>query len=210
MQGAQVVPKPNDDEIHLRGIYATYPTRVVVDPFWSIAIDVKAPNQQQRTLTVRFDPESAPAPGDVSPWDEDDEVRVFLAKCVFVEDSASEIEQTLRLVQSLPADFRGHLFHLMQIHQLSSVNLTGDGPGTSFRNDLGAMWDPMTQLGQALWLVAYGASVYAALPPPAGAAEVQGGFGGASAHRAKCRFCGTLFLLGAGSACPNCGANYTG
>ncbi len=210
MQAAQVVPKPNDDEIQLRGVYANYPTRVVVDPFWSIAIDVKAPNRQSRTLTVRFDPESAPTPGDTDPWDESDDVRVFLARCVFVEDSASEIEGTLRLVQSLPADFRGHLFHLMQINKLSVVNLTGDGPGTSFRDGLGEMWDPMTQLAQALWLVAYGANVFGALPPPTGSEHAGFAGGGATAHRAKCRYCGTLFLLGAGAACPNCGANYTG
>ena len=57
MQGAQVVPKPKDDEIQLRGIYAGFPTRVTVDAFWDIVIDAKAPNAQPRSLTVRFDPE---------------------------------------------------------------------------------------------------------------------------------------------------------
>ena len=212
MGGGQVVPKPNDDEIQLRGVYAGYPTRVVVDPFWDITIDMKAPNQQPRSLSVRFDPDSAPSPGDVDPWDESDEVRVFLAKCVFVEDDAGSIDETLRLVESLPLEFRQHLYHLMQTNNLSSFGLSNDGPGTSFRKNLGEMWDPMIQLGQALWIVGYGANVYSALPPARG--HAQSGFTpGPAIHagpRPKCRYCGTVFLLGPTSACPNCGAAYTG
>lgn len=201
MQGAQVVPRPKDDEIHLRGTYAGYPTRVVVDPFWDLAIDMKAPNHQQRTLRVRFDPDSAPSPGDVDPWDETDEVRVFLARCVFVEDVASDIDETLRLVSVLPLEFKQHLFHIMQSNDLAAVAMTSDGPGTSFRQDLGKMYDPMIQLGQAVWLVGYAANVFRGLPPPV--PQPPPG-------RLRCRYCGTLFLLGPSSACPNCGAAYTG
>ena len=210
MQGAQVVPKPKDDEIQLRGTYAGFPTRVTVDAFWDIVIDAKAPNAQDRSLTVRFDPESAPNPGDVDAWDESEEVRVFLAKCVFVEDSAGEIDETLRFVQSLPPEFRQHLFHLMQSNGLGSFNLTSEGPGTSFRNNVGEMWDPMLQLGQALWLVGYGANVYGALPPPRHGHPGGPAFAGGTAAHPKCRYCGTIFLLGPTSACPNCGGAFTG
>lgn len=216
MQNPQIVPKPADDEIHLRGVYAGYPARVVLDPFWNVAIDMKAPNRQRTTLTVRFDPSSAPSPGDADPWDEDDEVRVFLARCVFVAGSSADVDESLRVLQALPIEFRQHLYNLMPVDQLAVVNLTGDGPGGHFRTELGEMWDPMTQLAQALWLLAYGANVYAALPPqgPAPSAPAYPGHPGqahaAAAPRAKCRYCGTLFLLGATSACPNCGAVYTG
>lgn len=207
IQGGQVIPKPRDEEIQLRGVYAGYPTRVVVDPFWDITIDMKAPNQQPRSLSVLFDPDSAPSPGDVAPWDETDDVRVFLARCVFVEESADEIEATLRLVESLPLEFRQHLYHIMQVNNLSRFGLSNDGPGTAFRKNIGEMWDPMVQLGQALWIVGYGANVFGALPPPH--AHAAPGFAHAQG-RSKCRYCGTLFILGPSSACPNCGAAFTG
>lgn len=213
MHGPQIVPRPADDEIQLRGVYAGYPTRVVIDAFWDLAIDMKAPNRQTTTLTVRFDPASAPSPGDADPWDEDDEVRVFLARCVFVAGSSAGVDESLRALQALPLEFRQHLYHLMPADQISVVNLTGDGPGGSFGPSLGEMWDPMTQLAQALWLLAYGASVYAALPPQGPAPAYPGHPGhphAAAAPRSKCRYCGTLYLLGATSACPNCGAVYTG
>jgi hypothetical protein len=208
LQAAQVIPRPKDDEIQLRGVYAGYPTRVVVDPFWDLTIELKAPNQQPCSLSVLFDPESAPSPGDVDPWDETDDVRVFLARCVFVEESADEIEATLRLVESLPLEFRQHLYHLMQINNLSSFSLSNDGPRTAFRKNLGEMWDPMVQLGQALWIVGYGANVFGALPPAR--AHAAPGFAHAQGHRPRCRYCGTVFILGPTSACPNCGAAFTG
>jgi hypothetical protein len=211
IQSAQVVPKPKDDEIELRGVYAGYPVRAIVDPFWQMTIDMKAPNQQTRKLRVRFDPDSAPSPGDTNAWDESDEVRVFLARCVYVEDSASDIDGTLKLVESLPLDFRQHLYHRMQTNDLGSFGLSNDGPGAAFRQDFGHMWDPMVQLGQALWIVGYGANVYNALPVPQGYGQPGAGAGAAPpAARPKCRFCGTIFLLGPTSACPNCGAAYTG
>lgn len=206
MQGAQIVPKPKDDEIQLRGVYAGYPTRVIVDPFFSFLIDMKAPNRQPRSLSVKFDPESAPSPGDDDAWDESEEVRVFLARCVYVEEAADEIGATLELVESLPMDFRQHLFQIMQARELASFGLSGDGPGAAFHGDLGSMPDPMLQLVQGLWIVAYGANVYGALPPPAG----QGAQGGGVEGRPRCRYCGTVFLLGPTSTCPNCGAAFTG
>jgi hypothetical protein len=212
-QNAQVVPKPNDDEIQLRGVYSGYPTRVLVDTFWDITVDMKAPNAQREPLCVRFDPNREPSAGDVDPWDEHDDVRVFLARGVFVENSARDLEQTLRVVQALPLDFRGHLFSLIQLNLLSSVTLNGDGPRAAFRHNLGEMWDPMTQLAQILWLCAYGASVYAALPPPRNEWEGANAMMPpeiAPAHRAQCGYCRTIYLLGPDSVCPNCGAPYTG
>lgn len=211
LQNAQVVPKPNDDEIQLRGIYSGYPMRVVCDAFFDLAFDVKAEGGPRNGLCFRFDPDSAPSPGDVDPWDEDDEVRVFLARCIFVEDSAGDIDATLRRIGALPVEFLAHLYQLMHHNDLTVVNLTSQGPGASFRHHIGTMWDPMTQLQQVLWLLAYGANVYRALPveqaytPQAYAAPQA-----AAPFRAQCRYCSTIYLLDATSQCPNCGAPYTG
>jgi hypothetical protein len=217
LQDAKVVPKPNDDETELRGIYAGYPMRVTLDAFYDLAFDVKAQSAQHDSLCFRWAPDSAPTPGDVDPWDDDDEVRVFLAKCVYVEDSADEMDALLRRVQLLPAEFKANLFPMMQRHRLSAFNLTPTGPGTSYRENVGAMWDPMVQVHQILWLLGYAANVYMALPPPG--AQSSGAHSGAppemsppmaAAHRVQCRYCSTIFLLGHDSQCPNCGASYTG
>ena len=216
MQDGKVVPKPNDDEIHLRGAYGGYPMRVRLDAFYDLEFEVKAPNGQHQHLTFMFDPDSAPTPGDVDPWDDDDEVRVFLAKCVYVEDSASEIDAVLRQVQRLPQDFKGYLFPMMQQHRLSAFNMGSDGPTTGFRDNIGEMWDPILQLQQVLWLLGYAANVYTQLPAeqPPWAMQGQPGMAQPQAlapvHRVQCRYCSTVFMLDQGSMCPNCGAPFQG
>lgn len=216
MPPAKVVGRQSEDQIELRGTYANYPTRVMVDTFFDLSVEMKAPNPLSEGIHVTFDPQSAPSPGDVDPWDEGESVRVFLAKCVYVEASANEMEPLLRRLQALPAEFRQYLFSLMQGNALSYVTLTAEGPRSEFRANFGEMWDPMTQLTQVLWLLAYGANVCAALPPQAVAASSHAvavpatGSAAPPVARAKCRYCTTVYLWGPHSACPNCGAPYTG
>ncbi len=207
MQEPKIVPKPNDEEIELRGVYQSYPTRVVCDAFFGLNVEMKAPNQQLEALCVYFDPNFEPTPGDADPWDEDDEVRVFLGKGVYVEDDAEDIDQTLRLVRSMPPEFVGHLCNLMQANALASVVLSPQAAHAAFRNGLAEMWDPMVQLGQVLWLLAYGANVYTALPPATEQVEADAGI---AVERVKCKYCGTVYLLTPESLCCNCGAPYTG
>jgi hypothetical protein len=87
---------------------------------------------------------------------------------------------------------------------------------------MGTMWDPMLQLQQVLWLLAYGASVYAAIAaqPAAQGYSAQPGHpsqhgyapqaGHAALLRAQCRYCSTIYVVDPTPACPNCGAPYTG
>jgi hypothetical protein len=212
LQNPKVKEILDEDELELRGRYEDLPVRVKYesDMGW-VSLEMKCPGPLD--ICLEWDPEKVPVHSDDADddWGEDDEVRVFAGKGVFVEGDKSTVSGALAQFASLPDELQGAIVGAMQELELSRFMILGESISLGFQANSYEMPDPAAMIGRAVALMAR-------IAKTVGSGEVvvgQTSGGGARVaiapvHLVTCNYCRTKFNLGANSRCPNCGGSFEG
>ncbi len=228
IEGAKIKKIPDDDEIELRGRMGDTPVKVnlEVDMGW-VRPEMKITNRTGE-LQLERDHEKIPQQRDPDDdWSDDDELRVFAAKGIFVEGDEEEVNETLGTLGQLPGGTGAELLAAMERLRINTVYAYRDSLSFNSGPNLQDMADPIAHIADLLAIMkkladalASGERDMAGEPKVriTGAVEINGqriaptagGFVAPAVVRVQCEYCSTLFVLGTVSNCPNCGATYTG
>jgi hypothetical protein len=212
LQSPKVKEVLDEDELELRGRYEDIPVRLKyeADMGW-VSLEMKCTGPLD--IFLEWDPEKVPVHSDDSDddWDEDDEVRVFVGKGVFVEGDKRSVNDALAQFASLPAELQDGVVVTMQELELSRFMVLGETINAGFNANSYEMPDPAAMIGRAVALMARTARTV-------GSGEIvvgQTSSGGAQVaivpvRLVACGYCRTKFNLGANSRCPNCGGSFEG
>ncbi len=228
IDGAKIKKIPDDDEIELRGRMGDTPVKVnlEVDMGW-VRPEMKITN---RTGELRLERDHEKIPQQRDPdddWADDDELRVFAAKGIFVEGDEEEVNETMGTLRQLPGETGAELLAAMERLRITMVYAFRDSLSFNSGPNLQDMADPSAHISDLLAIMkkladalASGERDMAGEPKVriSGAVEINGqrieptagGFVAPAVERVQCEYCSTLFVLGTVSNCPNCGATYTG
>ncbi len=194
-----------DEDLELRGRLGATPVRLriwVVDP--RARLEVKLANHTG-PLLLRRDLDQIPtAAGPADDWSEDDLLRVFVARGIFVHGDEHDVARSQATLARLPEAVAAALLDGMERHGLATVEAGDDLLEVELADAVPRMPDPVAQLRGALALAG---ELAVALGAADGAVRrARPGFEG----RVRCAYCATLYVLGDRSHCPNCGAAFKG
>jgi predicted Zn-ribbon and HTH transcriptional regulator len=212
LQSPKVKEVLDEDELELRGRYEDIPIRLKYesDMGW-VGLEMKCPSPLD--VYLEWDPEKVPVHSDDAgdDWDEEDEVRVFVGKGVFVEGDKNTVNGALAQFASLPAELQGAIVGTMQELRLSRFMILGETINTGFNDNSYEMSDPAGMIGRAVSLMARTARVASSGEVVVGQISSGGArVAIAPVHLVTCGYCRTKFNLGANSRCPNCGGAFQG
>ena len=222
MDNAKIKKLPDDDEIELRGRVGNLPVRInlEVDMGW-VRPEMKIANRTGE-LQLERDHEKIPMEKDADDdWADEDDLRVFVAKGIFTEGGEEEVNQTLSTLGKLPEPLAQELLGEIERLRMTTVYAFADSMSVGFDPNHYDMDDPVRHItdGVAMMQKLAGALSEGAAAAPGDFQDVEdgeldmrgGGFAPAAAvARVKCKYCSTLFVMGATSNCPNCGAAFEG
>lgn len=228
LDGAKIKKLPDDDEIELRGRMGDTPVKVnlKVDMGW-VRPEMKITNRTGE-LWLERDHEKIPQQRDPDDdWADDDELRVFVAKGIFVEGDEKDVNENMDTLRQLPGETGAELLAAMERLRITTVCALIDSLSFHAGPNLRYMADPIAHFSDLLAIMkkladalASGERDMAGEPKVriTGAVEINGqrieptagGFVAPAIERVQCEYCSTLFVLGTVSNCPNCGATYTG
>lgn len=229
-EGAKVLPPNADGDVELRARSAGLAFRFVIDAgTWWLMPDMKFDNRTGE-LELTRDLQQVPSPRDSEdrdeddPWGEDDALRVFVAKGIFVEGVETDVDETLAVLDSLPAAHRTELLAGMERLGISWLQAGSDQLSVRFDPNLDRLGEPVETVHACVSLMArlavqlgegsrdMGAEAKVLIR---GAVEIDGQLVQPSAaqlpqrrfERAACAYCRTIFRAdGDAPKCPNCGA----
>lgn len=203
-ESAKVKETTDEDDVEVRGRIQDVPIRLKyeMDMGW-VSLEMKCQSPFDE-LQLEWDPEKIPVHGDAEDdWDEDDELRVFAGKGVFVEGDKGEVQQTFDALGGLPAELSTEIVETMQRRKLTRFYMFPEIINVGFKDNAYQMQDPIVEIVEVAGLMARVArEVGSGRIAPAD----QGGV--APARLVSCSYCSTKFYLGSNSACPNCGASF--
>lgn len=205
LENAKVKRKTDEDELDLRGRIEGIPVRVEfeVDMGW-VGVEMKCPNSLG-TISLEWDPEKVPVEADDDDdWADDDELRVFVGKAVFVEGDADDVNQTLGTLSRLPADLAAELLGAIQSQPLQMFYLHTESMNARFKKNFFEMDDPVAEIMAVARVLAKVTRTVG--DPSLAAGAAPGSPAPAPLHLVKCTYCSSRYNLGSSSRCPNCGA----
>lgn len=206
------VMMPNDERVEWRGMVDGLRTRLVVDGL-ALSLGVKF-NNDLGELSLAWNRSWVEDPGPGEAWDDDDDVRIFIAKGACIATTAAFVGEQVATADLLPRDSLTTMGTVMSDHYLGRIELDEDGLEVEFDRDLSSLLgDPVQAVASAVRGVASVCVAWAAVeltPQQRATLEAAGettGFEFAgSPPRLVCRYCSTTFVPGITSNCPNCGA----
>ncbi len=208
IENGLVKPLPDDDEIELRGRVEGMPARVNLefDVGW-VRLEMKI-NNRVGELSLHRDHEKIPKQKLANDdWADEDELRVFIARGIFVEGQERQVASELTTVQSLPSPFVPWLTTEMERLKMSRLFAYADTMNVGFDPNVYEMADPAQQIFSGLHVMKVTAQTLAAGQRDL-AIQASPGVQLVPVPRVQCAYCSTLFLLGDSSKCPNCAAAY--
>lgn len=224
-ENAKVKKDVDDDKVGMRTRVGELPVKVEFDATagW-VSIDMKCPNRVG-FLSLERDLEKLPRQKDADDdWADDDEVRLFVGKGVFIEGDEDDVNEHLTTLKSLPPEFGDKLISKMETMKLSRFFATQDSLSIGYDDNHYEMADPISEIKNGVEVLTSAAAAFAsgsrdmASEPRvriSGNVMINGqlvtpNVGGAPPlqqfARTTCKYCSTIYLLGPSSRCPNCGA----
>lgn len=223
--GKIVAPDGDDgDDMELRAVSegAAFRVRIDVDSGWLFA-DMKIENRLgPLDLTRDHDKVPRDKAQDDDPWSDDDEVRVFVEKGIFVEGYDDDVNETLGTLELLPPMNATHTYAEMERLRISWLRAGDDEVGVGFDPNIDDLSDPAATVHAAVSTLALigaalGSGDGEVISRPKviirGAVEVNGQMmepnvpTAARVERVSCAFCSSLYVAhGQQPRCPNCGA----
>jgi hypothetical protein len=179
-----------------------------VDMGW-VGVEMKCQNALG-SISLEWDPEKVPVEADEDDdWADEDELRVFVGKAVFVEGDGDDVNETLGSLSRLPAELAAELIAAMQSQPLTLFFMHPESMSVRFKKDFYEMDDPVVEIMTVVHVLAKLTKAVGT-----GGAAAQAAAAGSAAparlHLVKCGYCSSRFNLGASSRCPNCGAPHDG
>jgi hypothetical protein len=209
LENAKIKRKTDEDELDLRGRIEGIPVRVEfeVDMGW-VGVEMKCQNGLG-AISLEWDPEKVPVEADDDDdWADDDELRVFVGKAVFIEGDSDDVNQTLGTLSRMPPDLANELILMIQNQPIQVFFMHPESMTSRFKKNFYEMADPVAEIMGAAQVMA---RVTKAIGDPDLAAAAPAGAGApASLHLVKCTYCSSRFNLGGSPRCPNCGAPHDG
>lgn len=202
-ENGKVKETTDEDDVEVRGRIEGIPVRVKyeLDMGW-VNLEMKCQSPID-DLSLEWDPEKIPVHGGGDDdWDDDEELRVFVGKGVFVEGYKNSVQNVFDAIGALPSGTSEEIIRGMQERKLTYFNLSSERIHIGFKDNAYEMRDPIAEILEVAALAARVASTLGSgqVAPPVRSAV--------AAELPTCSYCGTKFYLGPSSACPNCGAAY--
>lgn len=225
---AAKIKAPDDfDDMELRARSDGIALRVIVDVStgW-LTHEMKIENRVG-SLDLERDHDKVPKhkePDEDDPWADEDEIRVFVAKGIFVEGDDDDVNESLATLAQLPAELSSRVLAEMEHAQMSSVRAHSDELTIRFDPNVDTLPDPVTTIHETVTFMkavsqalSEGDRDMASEPKVIirGAVEIngqrleptQGVFSAEPVQRVSCSYCSTQYVsAGPAPACPNCGA----
>jgi hypothetical protein len=138
-------------------------------------------------------------------WGDDDEIRVFVGKGVFVEGGKDEVGNSLAALAALPPELSARIIKTMERLRLTRFMLFSTLINVGFDDNSYEMADPVAMVNEAIALMAQVAQTVGTVTPPVPGQASGGGVTVVPVKLVTCSYCSSKFNLGAGARCPNCG-----
>ena len=209
---SRVVKLPEDRAIELRGRLDDRPVRARVVP-WSESVDweMQVPTQDTWIWLTR-DLDKVPQEKIVDDdWGDCDEVRVFVARGIFVEGAEHKVQQELAAFARLPGEFTAWLAAEMERLNLRRLRIGRNRVTCSPWGGFFELGKPARWLADALEVVRRTAEAVAEIAGPApepkqSVSDPGGPRRPSGSPWFRCGYCSTRFVATTVASCPNCGA----
>jgi len=197
----------DEDDLELRGRVDGVPVRVQyeLDMGW-VNLEAKCQGAIE-DLELEWDLEKIPveAADDDDDWGDDDEIRVFVGKGVFIEGGKDEVGIALAALASLPTELSQRIIQTMERLRLTRFMIFSTVINVGFDDNSYEMADPVAMVGEVTTLMAHVAQAVGTVTPPVPGQAGAGGVTVVPVNVVTCSYCSSKFNLGAGARCPNCG-----
>ena len=200
----------DEDDLELRARFEDVPVRVKyeLDMGW-VNLEMKCATPID-DLEIEWDLEKIPVHSDDDDdWGDDDEIRAFVGKGVFIEGGKAEVSNSLAILASLPV--ADQIVETIERLRLTRFYIFSDSINVGFDDNSYEMADPVAMVSEAIALMVNVAKTVGTvtLPTP-GQAASGGGVVIVPVKLVSCTYCSTKFNLGAKTRCPNCGGAFEG
>lgn len=206
---AKIKELPDDENIDLRGTCEGSPIRFAVwmsfGSFWTIELRVDGVGA---SFELERDEEKVPKHGDDDdPFAEDDGLRVFVGKAIFVEGSERTVAEKLAVWEAIPEPLQETILAEMAALDARRVDARGNAITLNQRPGLNELDDPVAYMRRcAAFLVALRDGLPSA-PIGASASSDTTAVPPVAHVRISCAYCSSKFLqTPSHQNCPNCGA----
>ncbi len=208
LDSGRIKENPDNEDIEIRGRINNRPVRIV----WSYSDlhpdDPSVELQCSETIPVidlERDYDQIPKEKDVDEdWgDEDQELRIFVAKGIFVEGDEDAVNETLGNFKALPQEMADKMLQKMEAAPLTYLRTGYETVESVYDIDVVKMQDPVNEIYSMAELLDEIATLY-----DKGEAKARNQNQTLDYKRVSCKYCSTMFILDKKSNCPNCGAPY--
>ena len=212
LQNPSVKEMLDEDDLELRARFEDVPVRIKyeLDMGW-VNLEMKCASPID-DLELEWDLEKIPVHSDDDDdWGDDDEIRAFVGKGVFVEGDKDSVNNSLAALASLPAEVGDRIVKTIEGLRLTRFYLFSESINVGFDDNSYEMADPVAMVTEAVAMMVNVAKTVGTVTPPApGQAAPVGGVTAVPVKLVGCTYCSTKFNLGANSRCPNCGGAFEG
>ena len=200
------------EHFELRGRYEDIPVKIMTDTMMyeydPVTLDITMKLKGfEGYFDLTRDLEKIPIEKDTDEdWGEEDQtVRVFVAKGIFAEDYEDEVQQTLSIVKALPQDLMNNLLKLIEEIPILYFRISYGELEIFLDVSPVYMENPIEKYLALLNLVVE-------LAKNLGNGDISKDNVNKEIltkyKRVKCTYCSSMFLMGLKPNCPNCGGNY--
>jgi len=200
----KIVAGEGSDTIELRTGHKGFPVRIMLDGNASPKIEAKPGLPKGSIQISTCADEDLPSLRDAGdPWSENEDLRVFLVRGVFVDDMGGddpEEDDAFAAISSLPAGVYDAIVGAMRDEKNPIVMIDADTGSISAETfNIFNLDEPVRDITQAAKFMGDIAAMLSTATP-----AVAKGF-----TLEACVKCGTRYLASADLKCPNCGASLT-
>lgn len=202
---ARIKEVPDDENIDLRGTHDGAPIRFAVwmsfGNFWTIEMRVP---ELGVAMDLERDHEKIPKRRDeADPFDDDEGVRVFVARGIFFEGDEDDVEAALATWSRIDASARERILQDMEALDVTTLMCHGTSLNLNQRPGLTDLDDPIAYMERCAAFLAGVrdalAGLGAAPDAPVETTVITG--------RVTCSYCSSRFIqTPVAQNCPNCGA----
>lgn len=195
------------DRIDLRGRHLGVPIRVTFEVYRGlIQVVAKHNNTNSGRISFAWDPRKKPIQSSNDDW-EDEEIRLFVAKGVFVEGFKETVRKKLNAFTALPADFGADILANIRRYKFSEFDISSDEISVECTDNVRDMYDPLSSVWEVVDWVAKSSLLFSAETPSSPQSEMEAP-SVAQLQLVRCSYCSATFNIANNSHCPNCGAPY--
>jgi len=196
----QLMPDDERSEAELRGRVNDVPVRFLLESDGEWQLEAKIA-RVDGSFYVRYDPDLTPKGGDPDDdWADQDDIRVFVAKGMYVEASPDVVEIFMHFAERMTDDQIQRLRDGMANLPLRFVWFLSDELEVGGKVPVQQLEDPVATFRTILAFVGWMGS------------DIPGGVAGAGSFaQTTCTYCSSRYFHGVRrEACPNCGASPAG